>query len=429
MTDKSTNTTRRDFLKRIGLIAGTSAFIGSLPWMASLKGDDENRYKGPNDKIRVGLIGIGSRGNLLLLYLQKIPSVEITALCDDYLPNLEKAKQIVGKSVRTFTDYHQLIDMKNIDAVVIATPLFLHAKMTVDALLAGKDVFCEKSMAMTVDECLQMMNAQKKSGKILMIGHQRMFSLKYLKAYELIHGGHIGQIKQIRAFWHRNNSWRRETPTPALERKINWRLYNQYSRGLITELGSHQLQVANWFLGQTPEYVMGSGSINFWKDGREVDDNINLIYAYPNGVSMIYDSMLSNKHYGFEEQFLGNKGTIEPEANKYFFEDAPPAPAILQLINSLEKETFEAIPIGGATWVPDDPVDEKGNIILDKYPLTDGTNLQLEAFIGFVRKGKPIPEITKQGLTASVAALIGYEAMKKKEKVFWPDELKNINAL
>ncbi len=422
MTNPSEQT-RRDFLKRIGLIAGTSAVIGSLPWMSSfIKEHDENK-RSASDQVRLGLIGVGSRGSLLLLHLLKIPGVKIAAVCDDYQPFLDKAKQTVGGDVHTFTDYHRLLEQKDIDAVVIATPLYLHAKMTIDALHAGKHVMCEKSMAMTIDECIQIMNVQKETSKILLIGHQRMFSLKYLKAFELIQNNAIGQIKQIRAYWHRNNSWRREPPTKLLERKFNWRLYKEYSRGLITELGSHQLQVANWFLGKTPEYVQGSGSINFWNDGREMNDNINLIYSYPDGVHVIYDSMLSNKRNGYEEEILGNKGTLEPEANKYYFEDPPPAPGILQLINSLEKDVFETIPIGGATWIPDSPSTDKGNIILDKYPLSDGTDLLLEAYVKFIRENKPVPEITKQGFYATVNALIGYEAMEKNDKIYWPKEI------
>ena len=107
---------------------------------------------------------------------------------------------------------------------------------------------------------------------------------------EFIRAGQLGNITQIRAYWHRNNDWRRTVPSPELEKKINWRLYKEFSCGLMTELASHQIQVANWALGEFPDKIMGAGSINYWKDGREVHDNVNLVYTYPGGTQLIYDS-------------------------------------------------------------------------------------------------------------------------------------------
>ena len=135
-----------------------------------------------------------------------------------------------------------------------------------------------------------------------------------------------------------------------LERKINWRLYKEYSCGLMTELASHQIQVANWLKNALPVSVMGTGSINYWKDGREVFDNVALIYSYEDGTQFIYDSMTSNRHYGLEEQILGDEGTLELEVNKRYFENPPPPPeppppaGIVQLLKDIEsifsKETL-----------------------------------------------------------------------------------------
>jgi len=414
---------RRQFLKAVSFLAGSSALVGTIPWLSAIAAKKTTGTGSPSDRIRLGIIGVGSRGKLLLLHLQTIPDVEIAAVCDDYPPHFDQAKELTEGKARAFVNYRELLSLDDIDGVIIATPLHLHAQMTIDAMLSGKHVFCEKAMARTLEGCLRMVNAQKETGKILQIGHQRMFNIKYIKAIELIKSGILGPITQIRAYWHRNNDWRRDVPGPEFERKINWRLYREYSCGLMTELASHQIQVANWVLNQHPESVMGAGSINYWHDGREVYDNVNLIYNYPNGVKLIYDSLISNKKYGCEEQVMGDKGTMELEAGKMYMENPPPAPGIIQLINNIENKVFEVVPIGGASWVPDNAItSDKGTFIVDEYPLPSENLLELEGFVESIRSGKQFHGLLKEAFYASVGALLGTQAMDNMEVVYWPKE-------
>jgi len=419
MENKKTES-RRDFLKKITTISGSAVVLTSMPWIATyLKGEQPG--KNPSDKVRVGIIGVGDRGSLLLLTIkeiEKISNVEIAAVCDNYQPNYENAIKLAGKGAKAFYDYRDVLNMKDIDAVVIATPLHEHAHIAVDAMKAGKHVFCEKSMARTVEDTKLMFDTHKNTNMILQIGHQRMFDPVYLEAVDRIKKGEIGPVTQMRMFWHRNNNWRRKVPDnhPELERKINWRLYKDYSAGLMTELASHQLQVANWIVGEAPISVMGTGSINFWKDGREVYDNVALIYSYSNGTQMIYDSVTSNKHYGCEEQILGNKGTMELEINKVYSEHPPKAPGIQQLITDIEKGIFDTIPIGGATWIPEVGVRDKGEFISDKYKM-DEVQLQLEAFVKYVRDGKAPEELTIQGYNATIWSLLGEKAIIEGNKI------------
>jgi predicted dehydrogenase len=241
---------------------------------------------------------------------------------------------------------------------------------------------------------------------------------------EFIRAGQLGNITQMRAYWHRNNDWRRTVPSPELEKKINWRLYKEFSCGLMTELASHQIQVANWALGEFPDKIMGAGSINYWKDGREVHDNVNLVYSYPGGTQLIYDSCTSNKHYGLEEQIMGPKGTMELEAGKMFSETPPPAPGILHLLNNIEHRVFDTIPLGGASWVPDTPSKNKGEYILDEDLEDDGTQLELEAFAYSVKKNKIDPEHIRQAYYASIAALLGFMAIEEEKVIVVPENLK-----
>lgn len=409
---------RRDF------IAGFSAFAASLPWISLLSSSHVSADQNSFDTVRLGIIGVGSRGQKLMMHLQQIPDCEITAICDNYLPNLYEGKRLTDGKAWATEDYRKLLELDNVNGVVIATPLHLHASMTIDALQAGKHTFCEKSMALTIEDCHKMVLMHRETKKNLQIGFQRLFDIRYLKAIEQVKKGDIGPITMIRAYWHRNNDWRRPLPRPELERKINWRLYEEYSGGLMTELGAHQLQVANWLLESHPESVSGAGSINFWNDGREVFDNVSAIFSYPGGVQCIYDSLTSNKFYGLEEQIMGQNGTIELERGKIYSENPPPAPGILQLINDIENNIFDSIPIGGASWVPESAMEYKGEYLINQRHIPDSTQLEMEAFVTSIRRQKQIEGIVEQAYYASVAALLANKAMKERKIVYWPEDLK-----
>ena len=410
-------TNRRDFIRAFSAMAAAGLFSSRMPWLGELHAQD------PADPVKLGIIGVGSRGSLLLTYLLEIPGVEISCFCDDYEPHFNRAQQMIGRGARGYRDYRRMVEQEEIDGVVIATPLDRHARMTTDALDAGVHVFCEKAMAKTYQDCDRMVRAQQRNNKILYIGHQRLFSTRTLAGIRKIEEGALGDITQIRAYWHRNNDWRRPVPSPELERRINWRLYHEYSRGLMTELASHHIQVANWILRDTPDYAWGSGSINYWKDGREVYDNVNVVYHYPSGTHLVYDSMTSNKKYGMQIEVLGPLGTLEMETGYIFKEFPEPAPGIVQLINNIEKEIFDVVPVGGPTWVPEDPSEDKGTYLLDRIIHSDGTDIEMESFVSDVRNDRVDPFITHQGFYASIATLMGFEAMWNNRIEPWPEGL------
>lgn len=289
---------RREFLRQ-SLIGAATLSFGGLTARANQQ-----------EKVKIGVIGTGAQGQNLLRQLMSLPSTEVVAVCDIYPPNRLRGLELTGGQARAFSDYRVLLEQKEIEAVVIATPLHLHAPMTLDALDAGKHVFCEKAIAYSLDEAHQMARRARETRKILQIGHQRHYNPIYEQAYTLIREGAIGKITHVRALWHRNNSWRRPVPDPRFERLLNWRLYKDYSHGLLTELASHQLDVVNWFLGATPLSVVGYGGIDYWKDGREVPDNVELIFDYPDGVRVVYTSITSNAHDGYGEWFFGDKGAL-----------------------------------------------------------------------------------------------------------------------
>ena len=409
---------RREFLQKAAIATG-GLFLGShFPDLGSLTA----ARTGPSDMVRLGIIGAGSRGQYLYMHLNQIPGVEVVAICDDYEPNLSKGYRMSGENAEQFEDYRALLDKKDIDGVVIATPLYLHSQMTVDALHADKHVLCEKAMAKTPVEALAMYKAQMETGKILLVGHQRMFNPRYLKAFEMIKNGQLGDVTQIRAYWHRNNDWRRTVPSPGLERKINWRLYWDYSEGLMTELASHQIQIANYIKKDFPRKIAGTGSINWWHDGREVFDNVNLVYEYPDGSTLIYDSMTSNAHYGLEEQIMGPKGTMELEYGRIWSENPPPAPGILQLVNNIEHKIFDPLPLGGKSWIPETALKNDGDYIYGEDLKDDGTFLQMEGYVQMVRENRHSDMLLREAYYASVASVLGNEAIKRGEMITWPEE-------
>lgn len=405
--------------------------LSAFPWLQSCT--TETRRETTGERARIAVIGTGSRGQYHLANLIKNPKADVVALCDNYAPNLEAASAYYPNA-RKYSDYRDVLNLKEVDGVIVTTPLHEHAHITIDAFAAGKHVFCEKSLARTLDDCRAMYDAYQASGLIFFVGQQRLFDPKYIRAMELVREGVIGDLVGFRTYWFRNNDWRRPVSVPGLERKINWRLYKEYSAGMMTELATHQLQVGNWAMQMIPDTVTGFGDITSWKDDREVYDNISLIYRYANGVKMTYESIISNKFYGLEEQILGRKGTIEPEKGRYYFEEAPSAPGIQQLINQIEHGLFDNVSFAGPSWVPETAAENKGNLIVGNSrthdgasstgAVGDGSEELMDAYLTALITGKQVPVLVEEAYYSSTLALLGEKAMDEGRVLTFPDEYK-----
>ena len=398
--------------------AGGTLLLAS-PWLSAFADVEHTR----RSKARIGVVGPGSRGRFHMSFLKNNPKADVVAVCDVYRPSIDEALKIYPKA-RVYTDYRKLLEDKEVDAVLIATPLNVHFPVAMAAFEAGKHVFCEKTLGITIEECYKMYRKHIDTGLVFFSGQQRLFDPRYIKVMELIYAGTFGDIEGIRAYWFRNGDWRRPVPSPELERLINWRLYKEYSKGLMTELACHQIQVGSWALRQIPDKVMGHGAITYWKDGREVDDNVSCIYVFDNGVKLTYESIISNKFYGLEEQILGHLGTVEPEKGKYYFETIEPAPGFLQMVNDIEHKLFDAIPFAGTSWAPETANENHGEFILGKRPEGDGTSQMLDAFVEAVITGKQPPKIAEEGYYASALCLLGYDAIEQERILTFPDEYK-----
>ena len=304
---------RRSFVKAAGAATAAAATLSS-------QGPFVRKAKGAETKLKYGWIGPGSRGyRLLERHAQHIPIGECVAICDIYAPNLQQAIELFGGKPTGYTDYRKLIEDPNVDAVFITVPLFAHYEVAKAALEAGKHVFCEKSLVFTPAEVHGLRALHEANPNlVIQVGLQRRYSQFYQAAKKLIDDGAIGKITHIQAQWHRNTSWRRKA-TPEMEEQFNWRLYRKYSGGLCAELMSHQVDVADWFIGAYPKSVMGVGGIDYWKDGRDIYDNIQLIFEYPGGEKLQYSSITTNRHIegrrvpgdGCREIIMGTDGAIE----------------------------------------------------------------------------------------------------------------------
>jgi predicted dehydrogenase len=284
--------TRRDFVKAAGAVTAVASALPAVQGAPFIQ-----KVRAANDQVQYGFIGTGSRGTYLLKHLHETDAGRCVAVCDNWDVNLKKGVDTAGNNPAAFKDYRELLARKDIDAVMIAVPLYMHFPITKDSLQAGKNVFCEKSLVHKPEEvhALRALVAEHPN-QVLQVGLQRRYSQFYATAKQMIDQGVLGNVTHIRGQWHRNSSQRRPVPDPSLERKINWRMYREYAGGNTAELASHQIDVADWMFGATPEYVVGVGGIDTFKDGRDVYDNIQLIYVYPNGRKLLYSSISTNSH-------------------------------------------------------------------------------------------------------------------------------------
>jgi predicted dehydrogenase len=414
---------RRNFLRAL---AGTPA-VAALGAAAIVKGPV------PGGPVRLGYVGLGGQGRVLLE--QTDPRYgKVVAVCDINPLQLERTDEALRKAgkppAKHYEDWKEMIDKEDLEALVIATPLFLHAEITVGGLDAGLHVLCEKMMAWDIEGCGLMADAARRNGRLLEIGHQRHYNPVYQAAYEgIIKPGLLGEVYYSRLVWHRDGSWRREVESPApgydptrwgypdLERLINWRLYEQYSRGLLAELASHQVAIANWFFGTAPEVVVGSGGIYRYKDGREVPDHIYVTFEYREGRTALLSSIQSNAFDHYYEGFYGTEGTLilKGESEAYLFTDGE-AKAM-----GIETVPRGAGPVGSAS--ESRAVEAGGGAYAAGRTLQERVNayeLEVSGFCASIRTGVPLrcgPELAMGAARACIAA---WDAIENTARVAVP---------
>ncbi len=321
---KNTEIKRREFLKQ----AAAGAAIG-LAMPAS-------RVLGANDRVRLGIIGPGARGQELMREFLKAPNAEFVAAADVYTRRHDEAKRL-APGIQTFNDHRRLLDLKDVDAVLVATPLHCHARHFLDVLAAGKDLYCEKTMTWSIPEAEACLEAARKSKRVVGIGLQHQSSGELVDAKTWLKDGIVGKITSVESWMGRNTprgkgQWVRQVPADCTAANvqwdaflngrsrrpfdgnqfINWRLFWEFSGGNVTENMVHQVA---WIMRALdlplPTAAYMSGGVFSEKDGREVPDTIAVTLDFPGDLVITWQSTFSNKHYGLGDRILGSHGSIE----------------------------------------------------------------------------------------------------------------------
>lgn len=365
-----------------------------------------------NSVINIGVIGTGKRGLGLIHMIEQIPNLKVIACCDIIPENLSAAVMKAGNKAKSYTDYEKLLSDKSIDAVIIATPLYLHYPMAIAALAANKHIYLEKSMAFTIQQSLDLTNKVRASKSVFQVGFQyRNFEL-YHKVKEVIKAGWIGDTYSFDCQYNRNSDWRFPVKDPKLERVINWRMYKEYCGGPLSELCAHEIDAVNFLLDGHPTKAMGIGGINYWKDGRETYDNVRTIYEYHNGIKATFTSILSNAYNGYLIRILGNKATIEIGRETAFIY-AETTNKVLGTVDGVTGAT-----IANATQ-------GKANEILYLEPGMKPIEPTINALNDFVNcilnNKKPISNVDT-GRDSAIAICMGMNAIETEQTQYWKPE-------
>ena len=323
---------RRDFTKTAAAASVSTALSYS-------------KILGANDRVRVGFIALGNRGDQVLDAFLKQPDCEVPAVCDIYQPYMDFASKKIGTSPKQIKDYRKLIEMKDLDAVAVNTPDHWHALQMIQACEAGKDVYVEKPLSLTINEGRAMVNAARKHNRIAQVGIHRRSSQFVKEAADIVRSGYLGKVMSVRAF-HIQNEWPKgigappdETPPtefdweawlgPAPKRAYNknrafyrFRWFWDYSGGQVTNFGVHYLDAIHQALGHdAPLAVTAMGGKFALEDNREIPDTVEVLWTYPGGTLVSFSQYnASAPPAGLnrgEIEFRGTKGTLYLQSNGY----------------------------------------------------------------------------------------------------------------
>ena len=402
---------RRRFLEKSGkATAGIGLMMTGFPHII--------RAQNQVGKINLGIIGTGDRGEWLAYILKSVPEIRLAACCDILPKHLKNGMKHADAKATAYEDYRDMLDDKNIDAVIVCTPLYLHFQMAMDALSAGKHIFCEKTMTYNIEQALQLTKEVQSTDLTFQVGYQLRCNPLLEEIKEMLDSEVCGEITHIRCNYHRNGNWRRKVDDPKLERLINWRMYREYSGGLMAELCSHHIDITNWILGAHPQKVTGFGGIDYWKDGRETYDNVNTLFEYPGGVKAIFTSITTNATYGISLQYMGILGTIEilkEEGQEALFY------AEKQLIEREKDEKIDGYTSATRqAWERGEGVPIK----IENRPKDDSITsaLALQHFAFCIQNKKTPISNVKTGMQSAIAVHLGNMAMRSGEVQYWKTE-------
>jgi predicted dehydrogenase len=404
-----------------------------------------------NDHIQIALIGAGGQGQGDTSHAVQVPGVKLVAVADCYDGRLERSKELWGQDVFTTRDYAEILARKDIDAVIIGTPDHWHKQASVDAMKAGKDVYCEKPMIHLYSDGPEMIDAARTNRRILQIGSQRVSSIIYAKAKELLAAGAIGQLNMVTARWDRNSSvgaWNYTVPSDAstatcdwprflgaapripfnAEHFFQWRKWKAYGSGVAGDLFVHLFSGTHFITGaHGPTRAMATGGLRFWKDGRDAADVMLGLFDYREGFNL---SLRVNFVDGGEESegltFTGSEGTMDISGQTVSVNRVPrerdPGLFANSFPEAMQKQIRADYEKKYPTPHPDGPPDAG----FEKYVAPEGYSDSYDHFKNFfaaVRNRQPVVEDCVFGYRAAGAALLANLSMERGAVVHWDPDL------
>jgi predicted dehydrogenase len=433
-----------------GVAATAETLLGSRVHALTEIQSEPAKPVAANDHIQIALIGAGGQGQGDTKTALQVPGVKLVAVADCYDGRLEHSKELRGNDLFTTRDYGQILDRKDIDAVIIGTPDHWHKQVAVDAMKAGKDVYCEKPMIHLYADGPQMIECARATNRIFQAGSQRVSSVIYAKAKELLASGAIGQLNMVTARWDRNSSigaWNYTVPLDAstetcdwprflgtapkipynAEHFFQWRKWKAYGSGVAGDLFVHLFSGTHFITGSHgPTRAMATGGLRFWKDGRDVPDVMLGLFDYPEGFNL---SLRVNFVDGGEENegliFTGSEGTMEIAGRSVIVSRTP-----------LEKEP--GLVIGTFTQAMQARISEEyrqkyprshpigaPQLGYEKYVAAEGYSDSYDHFRNFfssVRSRQPVVEDAVFGFRAAGAALLSNLSYERGTVVHWDPE-------
>jgi predicted dehydrogenase len=444
---------RRAFLQTTAGAAGASLLPASI-LLDSEAASAASQSTAASDRVRFGIVGVGMEGSQLLSTAIQLPGVECVAASDLYDGRHTLAKEIVGKPIRTTRRYQELLDSKDIDAILIAVPDHWHKQVVVDAVSAGKDVYCEKPMSHNPADGLAMVAAAKKTDRIVQIGAQRTSSVLCAKAKELLASGVIGELNLIEATYGRNDpngaweyppppdlspenldwdTWQGTAPKKAFDPLAfaRWRCWKEYGTGVAGDLLVHLISGMQFVLGinEPPRRVSAFGGIYRWKDGRNMPDVHPVLFEYGN--IPVYMRLSLGCESTEVTRFMGSKGSIElrefsvtfaPQAgvdlSPSYYTSSYPA----KMRDTYVKQWHEEHdPLPGKEPAPE-TLTYNGNDYDDLRP-------HLARFFDSVRTRKPVPQDVVFGHNAALGCHLANESYFRKSPVRWDESSQSIKSI
>ena len=449
---------RRKFLRQLGS-SGLLLAASPLSGLATEKTEERiiryDKKISPNDAIRVGVIGMGIMGHNDVNTALQVPGVELVAGCDLYSGRLVRAKEVYGQTLFTTKDYREILNRKDIDAVIIATSDNWHVRIAEQAMQKGKAVYLEKPMVHRISEGLPLIAAQRRSQKILQVGSQRVSSIVYEKARELYKAGTIGKLNMVNAVYDRQSAlgaWQYTMPPDASPETVDWdryiagtkkmpfdpkkffrwRNYRDFGTGVAGDLFVHLLSGTHLITGaKGPTKIFSSGQLSYWKDERDVPDVMTAIMEYPETAEHPPFQLTLSVNFvsgtGGQEsiKLIGEEGTIDLSGNglKVSHSIMSKAPGIggWDALDTYPKAMQETLmqQYNEKYSAADQKRITKPNI---DFKPPQGYNEHLDHFTNFfdaMRTGKPVVEDATFGFRAAAPCLACNNSYFERRIINW----------